>query len=152
MKLVFGSDHANVLNIVVNHDLVNPKLLVYPGEHDLLIYRLIFSSNVIVIEVNIQIVHVLNERKRVKNIDIIYIEGVLGELKTALSEELCPVDSGMHEKIMSLGSSLNVLPGKHLLNGEHCVVAHYLVALLPHLVVYEVAYKKIQLLLAACKV
>ena len=52
---------------------------------------------------------------------------------------------------MSLGSSLYILPCEDLLDWEHGIVAHYLMALLSDFVVYKVADKKVKLFVTTGK-
>ena len=52
---------------------------------------------------------------------------------------------------MTNGDLLYIIPGEELLDGEHSVVAHYLMTLLTFLVIYKVADKKVKLFITTGK-
>ena len=65
---------------MVDHDAVDPGLLVQSFDHDILMYRLVFTAYEIIVKVNIQVINPLHIGKGIENVDVIYIESVLRQL------------------------------------------------------------------------
>ena len=63
--------------VIAQHQLCYTNLLIYPANHHLFIDRLIFSSNIISVEILIHIIHLTYMWKRIIYIDIIHIERML---------------------------------------------------------------------------
>ena len=121
--IAFTEDEDQV-HVIMAKDMANYRRGEDGGvdardDHDFLIDRLIIPACIVQIEIHVKVVHVLNKRKRIEHVNIIYIESMLRELKSTLSKELGPVNNRVHKKVMSLWSSLYILPGKELFNGEH---------------------------------
>ncbi len=69
-----------LIYVVIHHQLIHPQLLINPGDHDLLVYGLIGTTDVVVIEIHIQIEHILYKRKGLEHVEIIYIKAMLRQL------------------------------------------------------------------------
>ena len=70
---------------VIDHQLVDTDLLVNSADHDFLVNRLVGSPDKVAVEIDIEIIHRFDVRKRNKRNQIIHIEGVLRQLHAALS-------------------------------------------------------------------
>ena len=123
--------------------MIDPDLLIDPSDHDLLIDRLILSSDKIVIEIFIHIIDILHEGERLVDKDIVHVKGVLWELQSAVPEHLRAVDDGMHEDVLTEQKVLHLLPAEDPVLGEGCLIAHDLLSLLPDLVVDKICDKHI---------
>ena len=62
---------------VIDHQLVDTDLLVNSADHDFLVNRLVGSPDKVAVEIDIEIIHRFDVRKRNKRNQIIHIEGVL---------------------------------------------------------------------------
>ena len=113
-----------------------------------LIDGLIVSSDKIVIEIHIQIIHVLHAGHRVEDINIIHIEAVFGQTQAALPQKLCPVNHRMHKDILALLEMPRLIPGKHSVHGESASVLHHFLVSLSLLVIDKIADEQINLLLS----
>ena len=61
-----------------DHVVGDPQLLVHPGDHDLLVDRLVGPADEVAVQVHVQIVHVLHIGQGLVDEDVIHVEGVLG--------------------------------------------------------------------------
>ena len=131
---------------VIEHDPVDSGLLVQTADHDFLVDGLIIPADKVIIEVYVEIIHVLNVRHGIKHIDVIHIEAVLGKTQPALPEQVCSVDHRMHEDILSLFEMSGLIPAEHPVPGKRLPVLHDLLVRLAFLVIYKIADEQIDLL------
>ena len=136
---------------VVDHDAVDTRLLVQSFDHDILMNRLVFPADEIIIEVDIQIIHPLNIGKRIEHIDIIDIESVLGQLQSAVTQHLCAKDHRVHQDIFADREAVCLLPGKDPADRQTPPVFHDLVAVLVLLIIDKITDQQIQRLLLSGK-
>ena len=73
------------LSHIIDHQLIYTDLLIHTTDHHALTNGLICSSDKVAVEIDIEIIHRFDVRKRNKRNQIIHIEGVLRQLHAALS-------------------------------------------------------------------
>ena len=71
--------------VAVDHQLGDPHLLVYPGDHHLFVHALVGPADEVAVEVQVEVVDGLDLGQRLIDEDVIHIEGVLRQLHAALS-------------------------------------------------------------------
>ena len=79
-----GSQELLFGHHIVHHNLVDLDLLVNPAYHHLLIYRLIRSSDIVAVKIDIHIIHLFHKGKRLENKQVVYIKSMLRQLQTAV--------------------------------------------------------------------
>ena len=82
-------------------------------------------------------------RKRLIHINIVHVEGVLRQLQSAFPQQLCAVNDGMHQYVMTLVKMLHITPCKNLIHREACLT-HYLLMLCALLLIHVIGQKHIQ--------
>ena len=85
----------------VRHQFIDTDLLVNSLNHYLFIDRLIISSDKITIKIDIQIVHVLHKRKRLKCKQVIHIECMLRQFQSTFVKQFCTINNRMHQQIFT---------------------------------------------------
>ena len=148
--LVFH-DFRLVFRQIIHHQLIYPYLLVYPGNHNLLIHGLVFPADVIAVKIHVQIIQVPHKGKRLKHIQVVHIKGMLRQRNAAFLQKPCPENNGMHEYIMPLLEMMAFLPGKHPSHRQGMPVLYHLFPLLPLLLIHIIANQHIQGSASACQ-
>ena len=120
--LVIGSHRPQVVG--VDHLIGDPKLLVHPGDHDLLVHRLVGAADEVAVQVHIQIVDVFHRGQGLIDEDVVHIEGVLGQLQSAVPQQLGAVNDAVHQQVLGGAEAADLLPAEHLVAGEHVAVVH----------------------------
>ena len=81
-KLLFALEGVEVLT--VDHVPGDAELLVHALDHDALIDALVGAADEIAVEVEVHIIHGLDEGQGLVDEDVVHIEGVLGQLQAAV--------------------------------------------------------------------
>ena len=76
--------------IIPQHQLGDPNLLVNAANHHLFVDGLVLPSDVIAVEIHIQVINMLHMRQGLVHKNIVHIKGVFGKLQTALDKQPCP--------------------------------------------------------------
>ena len=148
MRAFFDQTARHTVREIVDHDPVDPGLLVQTPDHDFLVDGLIVSSYEIIIEIHVEIIHVLHIGHGVEDIDIIHVEAVLRKIHAAFAKERGPVDHGMHEDVLPFFEPLCLIPGENTAFGKRFSVLHHFAVGGAFLVIDEVADQKIELLVS----
>ena len=83
----------------VEHQAVDLELLVHAAEHDFFVDRLVFATDKVTVEVNVEIVHLLYQSHGITYKEVVYVERMLGELHAAVTRKLGAESCRMHQKI-----------------------------------------------------
>ena len=102
----------------VHDDLGDLELLVDALHHDAFIDRLALPTDEVVIEVQIQIAQLFHIGKGLIGDDIVHIEGVLGQLETALAQHFGAVDQRVHDHVLGRIKEAHIVPGADLAGTE----------------------------------
>ena len=127
----------------INHQSIYTELLVQSSDHYGFVHGLVFSTDVVVVEVFIAVIQLLYMGKRKINKKIIHIEGVLRKDKIGIAKKLCAVNHGVHEDILPQIKTLHIIPAKDFFFREGIAVGHYFFVLLPDLVVDEIRNEQV---------
>jgi len=77
--------------LTVDHMLGDAELLVHALDHDALVDALVGTADEVAVEVKVHIIHGLDERQRLVDEDVVYVEGMLGQHHAALAQHLSAV-------------------------------------------------------------
>ena len=131
----------------VDHDLGHAQLLVHALDHHALIHALVITANKVTVQVNIHIVQTLAERQRLVDEHVINIEGMLGQLQAAVTQDLGAVDDGVHQNVLARREMADLIPGKHTVLRQNTLVADGVVGVIHHMLVHIVAHQQVHRLL-----
>ena len=109
---------------VINHTIVHIELLVDTLYHGLLSNRLAVTTDIVAVEVHIQVVNGLHIWQWLEYKEVIHIEGVLWQVQSTLTKHLCAISNRVHENCESLDDTLHAIPTGDLICWEHVVVDH----------------------------
>ena len=71
--------------------LGDAELLVHALDHDALVDTLVGTADEVAVEVEVHIIHGLDERQRLVDEDVVHVEGMLGQHHAALAQHLSAV-------------------------------------------------------------
>ena len=92
-----------------HHELVDFQGLINALDHDGLLNRLILTSDEVVIEVFIDVVHGFDASEGNIDIQLVHIEGMSGQFQSAGAQEFRSVNAGMHEQVLSDAGTASTL-------------------------------------------
>ena len=132
---------------LLEHQAVDPELLVDAADHGLLLDGLVLPADVVVVEIHIQVVHGLHRGQGDIGKEVVHIKGMLRELQTALAQELRAVDEGVHEQVLPFAEAAGAVPAQDPVPGEGAAVADDLLVGDAHFVIDVVADEQVHRLL-----
>ena len=127
----------------VDHEIVDPQLLVNAPDHGLLGNGLSLPADKVAIEVHVQIVEGLHVREGDIDEEIVHIEGVLGQLQAAVAKHLGPIGHRVHQDGKSLDIVLHLIPADHLVLGKEQAIDHAASGVLMNLLIDVVGQQHI---------
>ena len=133
--------------VAVDHQLGDPHLLVYPGDHHLFVHALVGPADEVAVEIHIHVVDALYRRQGLVDKDVVHIEGVLGQLQPAGAQHLGAVDDRVHQQVLGGPEAADLVPGEHAALGEHVGILHHLLRVVLHVLIDVVGDKEVQRLL-----
>ncbi len=141
----FRIDLSHFIQInTLGNDLRHQDLLVDPAHQHLFIDGLVFPADVVMIQVDVHIKNMPDERQRLIGKDIIHIKSVFRQNHPAAAQHLCPEDQRMHDQILRCMKSSDIVPVTHFLCRENIAVLHDTARSFFQMVVNIIAYKQIR--------
>ena len=117
---------------------VDQQCLINAADHHILLHRLVFTPDEVVVQVFIHIVHFLHHRQRLINVEFIHIERVLRQVQPALVQQRRAVDDRVHQQIFA-DFEARFIPAEHAVLRHGVAVLHDVLVLHAHFVVDVVA-------------
>src|SRR5699024_9213802 len=133
-----------LLSHIVDHQTVDPDLLIDPADHHLLIDGLIAAADKVTVKVHVRIIHGLHIRERNERYQVIHIKSMFRQTQSTVPEELGPEYQGMHQDIPGFAQRLGVIPSEKRIFRKRVHIAHHSLFLCSHFLVHIVADQHIQ--------
>ena len=143
-----GLGPVQLLQVVAfDHQLGDPHLLIHPGDHHLFVHTLVRPSDEVAVQVNVHVVHALHRRQGLVDENVVHIESVLGQLQTAVPQQLGTVDHRVHQQVLGGPEPADLIPGEDLVLWEYIGVPHHLLGVVLHVLVDIVGDEQVHRLL-----